>query len=123
MPSFVRKAKGLGVALACVDGIDVMPDPPQVAMLHVAVRGDRERINEAVLEIARDHRTLISGEFAPTPIPNIQRAELSIGAPALEIPTSEIAELYAELVSRVARPKKRRGTSPGSAAASRARKA
>jgi threonine aldolase len=123
MPSFVRKAKELGVALARVDGIDVMPDPPQVAMLHVAVRGDRERINEAVLEIARDHRTLISGEFAPTPIANIQRAELSIGAPALEIPTSEIAELYAELVSRVARPKKRRGTSPGSAAASRARKA
>jgi threonine aldolase len=122
MPSFVRKARELGVALARVDGVDVVPDPPQVAMLHVAVRGDRDRVNEAVLEIAKDHRTLISSEFRPTEIPNVQRAELSIGASALEIPTAEIAELYAELVSRAARPK-RRGTSRGSSAASRARTA
>jgi threonine aldolase len=108
MPSFVRKAKQLGVALARVDGIDVIPDPPQVAMLHVAARGDRERVNEAVLEIAKDRRTLISGPFAPTAVPNVQRTELSIGAPALEIPTAEIAELYAELVSRAARPKRAR---------------
>lgn len=123
MPSFVRKAKELGVALSRVDGIDVNPDPPQVAMLHVAVRGDRGRVNEAVLEIAKEHRTLISSEFGPTAIPNVQRTELSIGAPALEIPTAEIAELYAELVSRAARPTPPRGTSRGSSTASRARKA
>jgi threonine aldolase len=122
MPSFVRKAKEIGIALSRVDGCDVIPDPPQVAMLHVAVRGDRGRVNEAVLEIAKEHRTLISGEFGPTAIPNVQRTELSIGAPALEIPTSELAELYAELVSRATRPK-RQGTSRGSSAASRARKA
>jgi threonine aldolase len=121
MASFVRKAKEIGVALARVDGIDVIPDPPQVAMLHVAVRGDLERVNEAVLDIAKEHRTLISGEFRPTEIANIQSTELSIGAPALEIPTSEITDLYAELVSRAARPS-RRGTSRGSSAASRARK-
>jgi threonine aldolase len=100
MPSFVRKAREIGAALARLDGIDVIPDPPQVAMLHVAVRGDRERLNEAVFEIAKEHRTLIAGGFAPTEIPNVQRTELSIGAPALEIPTSEIAELYAELLTR-----------------------
>ena len=122
MPAFVRKAKEIGIALSRVDGCDVIPDPPQVAMLHVAVRGERERVNEAVLEIAKEHRTLIAGGFGPTEIPSVQRTELSIGKPALEIPTSEIAELYAELVSRAARPK-RRGTSRGSSAAARARKA
>jgi threonine aldolase len=123
MPSFVRKAKEIGAALARIDGCDVIPDPPQVAMLHVAVRGDLERVNEAVFGIAKDRRTLISAEFRPTAIPNVQRTELTIGAPALEIPTPEIVELYAELVSRAARPKKRPGTSRGSSAASRARKA
>src|ERR1051326_3703324 len=103
MPSFVRKAKEIGAALARVDGVTVVPDPPQVAMLHVAVRGELERVNEAVLEIAKERRTLIAAGFDPTPLSNVQRTELGIGAPTLEVPTKEIAELYTELVSRAAK--------------------
>jgi len=109
MPSFVRKAKEIGAALGRIDGIDVVPRPPQVAMLHVFVRGELERVREAALEIARERRTLIAAYFAPTPLPAIQRTELGIGAPSLEVPTEEIAELYAELVERAsAAPKRRR---------------
>jgi threonine aldolase len=111
MPSFVRKAKEIGAALSRVDGVTVVPDPPQVAMLHVAVRGELERVNETVLEIAKERRTLIAAGFDPTPLPDIQRTELGIGAPSLEVPTKEIAELYAELVSRVAAPRRRRAPS------------
>jgi threonine aldolase len=103
MPSFVRKAKEIGAALARVDGVTVVPDPPQVAMLHVAVRGELDRVNDALLEIAKEHRTLLASGFDPTPLPNVQRTELGIGAASLEVPTREIAELYAELVSRAAR--------------------
>src|SRR5690349_7169922 len=59
MPSFVRKARAIGTALAKVEGVDVVPDPPQVAMLHVHVRGDLERLRETLFEIARERRTLI----------------------------------------------------------------
>jgi len=126
MPSFVRKAREIGEALARVDGVAVVPDPPQVAMLHVAVRGDADRIDDALWQIAKERRTLIASRFVTTPLPNVQRTELGIGAPSLEVPTEEIAELYAELVSRAAarpRPARRRGTSRGSGAASRARRA
>jgi hypothetical protein len=102
MASFVRKAREIGVALARVDGVDVVPDPPQVAMLHVCVRGDLERMRDAVYEIAKERRTLIAGYFAPTPVPGVQITELGIGASTLDVPTAEIAELYAELVSRSA---------------------
>src|SRR6185436_4530585 len=44
MPSFVSKAREIGAALAGLDGIDVVPDPPQVAMLHVYVRGELDHI-------------------------------------------------------------------------------
>lgn len=116
MPSFVRKAKEIGAALARIDGVTVVPDPPQVAMLHVAVRGELERVNEVLFELAKERRTLIASRFVPTPLPDVQRTELGIGAPSLEVPTDEIAELYAELVSRSAEPA-RRGTSRGSRAA------
>ena len=122
MPAFVRKAKEIGVALARIDGVDVVPDPPQVAMLHVHVRGEHERVLEALFEIAKERRTLISGDFNRTKVARVQMTELSVGSATLDVPTSEIAELYAELVSRAARPK-RQGTSRGSSAASRARKA
>src|SRR5262249_9766179 len=61
-----------------------------------------ERVRDATLEIATERRTLIAGFFAPTPLPDVQRTELGIGAPSLDVPTEEIAELYAELVSRAA---------------------
>jgi threonine aldolase len=107
MPSFVRKAKGIGAALARVDGVDVVPDPPQVAMLHVHVRGELERLRDALYQIAEERRTLIAGYFAPTAVANVQMTELSIGATTLDVPTEEIAELYAELVSRAAAPSRR----------------
>jgi threonine aldolase len=116
MPAFVRKAKEIGAALARVEGVAVVPDPPQVAMLHVAVRGEHDRVNDELLEIAKERRTLIASRFGRTPLSNVQRAELGIGAPSLEVPTEEIAELYAELVSRAATPT-RRGRPPGSRAA------
>jgi threonine aldolase len=108
MPSFVRKTKEIGRALARLDGVTVVPDPPQAAMLHVAVRGELERLDDLVLEIAKERRTLIATGFEPTPLPNVQRTELGIGESALEIPTREIAELYAELVRRAAAPPSRK---------------
>ena len=107
MPSFVRKAKDIGVALARIEGVDVVPDPPQVAMLHVFVRGELERLRDELFAVAKERRTLIAAYFAPTPLPNVQKTELSIGASSLDVPTDEIAELYAELVSRSSAPPRR----------------
>lgn len=107
MPSFVRKAREIGIELAQIDGVDVVPDPPQVAMLHVHVRGELERVRDALFEIAKERRTLIAGYFAPTAVPAVQMTELGMGAASLEVPTEEIAELYAELVSRASAPPRR----------------
>jgi threonine aldolase len=102
MPELVAKARELGEALAQVEGIRVVPDPPQVAMLHVFVEGELERVRDAALDIAEETSTLIAGGFAPTALPTVQRTEIGVGTPTLEVPTAEIAELYAELVRRAA---------------------
>jgi threonine aldolase len=112
MPSFVRKAREIGAALSRLDGIDVVPDPPQVAMLHVHIRGERDRLIDALYEIAKERRTLISGYFGPTSVPGVQMTEIGVGPPTLDVPTTEIAELYEELVRRAA--KRRRARQPAS---------
>jgi threonine aldolase len=103
MPALVRKAREIGIGLAKVDGIDVVPDPPQVAMLHVHVRGDLERLQDVLFAIAKERRTLIAGYLAPTAVPRVQMTEISVGLATLDVPTDEIAELYAELVKRAAK--------------------
>ena len=102
MPSFVAKAQEIGAALAGVDGVDVVPDPPQVALLHVFVRGELDRLREAALDIAEERQILIAGWFSPTPLPGVQVTELSVGSSTLDVPAEEIAQLYAELLSRAA---------------------
>jgi threonine aldolase len=101
IPSYVEKAREIGAALASVDGVDVLPDPPQVAMLHVFVRGELERVRDAVAAIAEERQVMIGG-FGSTPLPLVQRTELAVGASTMEVPTDEIAELYAEVVARAA---------------------
>ncbi len=122
MASYVRKAKEIGAALSRIDGVDIVPDPPQVAMLHVFVRGELERVRDAALAIARERRTLIAAGFGPTPLPNVQRTELGIGAPSLDVPTDEITELYAELVARASAPASRRGSARVSSASTSAKR-
>ena len=102
MPELVAKARDLGDALARVDGVHVVPDPPQVAMLHVYVEGELERVREAALDIAEETSTLIAGGFAPTPLPTVQRTEIGVGIRTLEVPSPDVAELYADLVRRAA---------------------
>jgi hypothetical protein len=116
MPSFVRKAKEIGTALARVDGVDVVPDPPQVAMLHIFIRGELERVRDAVPEIAKGHRTVIAGLIGPTALPRVQKTELGIGLSTLDVPTAEIAELYAELVERANSAPRRRRSARGASA-------
>ena len=103
IPSFVSKAQEIGAALAGVDGVEVVPDPPQVAMLHVFVRADIERLRDASLDIAEERQTLVAGWFSPTQLPSVQVTELAVGPSTLDVPTDEIAELYAELLSRARR--------------------
>jgi len=80
MPAFVRKAKAIGRALVQVGGGAVIPDPPQVAMLHVFVRGELERLCDVLRRVdardpdGRDRRALRGARHAS--VAPSQRARL-----------------------------------------------
>ena len=97
MPEFVARATELAAALVDLDGIDVLPDPPQTAMFHVFVRRELEPLNEAALDVAERTRTFI-GSFRPTEVPWTQMGELTIGAAGLDVPVEEARELYREVL-------------------------
>jgi threonine aldolase len=96
-------AAALGAELAKRDWIDVVPDPPQTPMLHVYLRGDRERLVEAALDVAEERRTWLFGPLADSPLPELHKAELQVCEPGLEVTAEEAGALFDEVRERAAR--------------------
>ena len=98
MPEFVAHARELGAALAELDDVDVVPDPPQAAMLHLHVRRPLEQLKETSLDLSERTGVWLPDGWRTTESPQVQRVELSIGADALAVPPAEAADLYRELL-------------------------
>jgi threonine aldolase len=98
MPAYVEHARALGAALARLDDVSVVPDPPQVAMFHLHVRRPLEALKEAVLDVAERTGVWLRAAWEPTEDSAVQRTELSFGETALEVAPEEGAELYRELL-------------------------
>jgi threonine aldolase len=97
MPEFVARANELAAALGALDGVEIVPDPPQTAMFHLHVHRELERLNEAALDIAERTSTFI-GYFAATESPGVQMTELTVGAASFQVAVGEARELYSELL-------------------------
>jgi threonine aldolase len=102
MPVYVEHARALGMALAALDDVSVVPDPPQVAMLHVHVRRPLDRLQEAAFDVSEEHGVWVGRSWTPTEDPAVQRSELWIGEDALDVPPEEAATLYREVLERAA---------------------
>jgi len=102
MEEYFARARELAAGLAALDGVDVVPDPPQTPFLHLHLRRDGEGLREAALDIAEERGIWLGRQFAATPLPAVQMLELPIGASTLELPVAEIVALFGELLERSA---------------------
>jgi threonine aldolase len=102
MPELVARARAVGEALATLDDVTVVPDPPQAAMFHLVVRRPLEALNDASYAVTRESRTWLCGEFGATDDPGSQRTEVSLTAANLDVPVDDVVELFGELLRRAA---------------------
>jgi threonine aldolase len=65
MPQRRASAVAIAAALTPVDGIRVMPAPPQVSMFHLHFDSDAEVLDRARLALAQRDSVWIGGRFAP----------------------------------------------------------
>jgi len=103
MEACYRHAVALGAELAKRDWIDVVPDPPQTPMLHLYLRGDRERLVEAALDVAEERRTWLFGRLADSPLPELHMVELQVCEPGLALSAEEAGALFDEVRERAGR--------------------
>jgi threonine aldolase len=98
IPELVTHARELGTALAALDGVEIVPDPPQTTMFHLYVHRPLEPLQEAALDQAERTGTFL-GFVRPTDRPEVQRLELTIGPASLEVPVAEAKALWAEVLA------------------------
>lgn len=102
MGAYHAKAREMAAALGALPGVRVTPDPPQTNMMRVYLPGDGERLKQAALDVAEETGVWLTRGLAPSEVPGYHAVELSVGDAALDIPTEEIAALFADWLGRAA---------------------
>lgn len=98
--AFLERARSLAAALAGIDGVEIVPDPPQTPLFHVLLRGSRKALADAALSLAEERKVFVFGNPAPTSSPSWQRHEVMVGETTLALEPDEVRTLYAEIVER-----------------------
>ena len=104
MPVYLEHARALAAELATLDGLEVVPDPPQTPLFHVLLRGERERLVDAALSVAEDRKVFLFADPSSTASPHFWRHEVMVGDVTLSLSPHEARDLYAEILERASSP-------------------
>ena len=100
MQAYHDKALELANILSEFPQITIVPNPPHTNMMHVYIRGNRERLDEASLYVAAESKTLLFHAVTPSPVPELYKVELSVGDATLDLNDDEIRSLFQMLLER-----------------------
>lgn len=90
MPARLTHARAIAAALADVDGIRVVPDPPQTPMMHLLFSVDEERFRANARRLAEEDGVWLWPEPMATADPEVVRCELSVGRATCRLTPEEV---------------------------------
>lgn len=99
MPAYVEHARAIAVELRKVEGIEVVPDPPQTPMMHVRLRTDAESFLKVARLIAAERGIWTWPRSAPTWSAQWRKVELTVGDATLGFTPAEVAGLLSAFVT------------------------
>ena len=98
MPEYLEHAKAIAAELAKLDGVLVVPDPPQTPMMHLLVATTPQRFADGVRALATEQGVWAWGDAATTPDPQVQRLELSVSEATCAFSAAEVAAIIGRYV-------------------------
>jgi len=100
MPGYLNHARAIAAALDGVPGVRMIPDPPQVPMMHLLLSTSREAFAAASRRLAADQGIWTWPQAVPTADPAMQRVELTVGDATCEFQPAEVRDIVAALAAR-----------------------
>jgi len=98
MADNLAHARAIAAALNEMDGVQVIPDPPQVPMMHIALPTTANAFNAGVRKLAKEQKLWAFGGSAPTDVPGYRMVELYVGDATLELTPTDIAAAVQEFL-------------------------
>jgi hypothetical protein len=97
MPAYLEHARAIADALRGLDGVTVVPDPPQTPMLHLLLATSPEAFKETARELAGEGLWTWPGAL-PALDPRTCRVELSVGEATCGLTPAEVAGVLSRFV-------------------------
>jgi threonine aldolase len=98
MASYYKHARKVARELAKIDGVEIVPDPPQTPMMHIYLRTTADHFNAAVRRMATEQGLWTFGGSQPADVPGYRKVELYVGDAALALTPIEIASAIRSLL-------------------------
>ncbi len=98
MGDYYDKATEIADALRGHPDVEVVPDPPQVPMMHVRLRTSAAWLREAALDLAEETGTWTFAESVPTDSPSWRLVELTVGEATMGFAGGEVGQLFDRLL-------------------------
>ena len=99
MPDYLHHARAIADALRDLPGVRVIPDPPQVSMMHLMLATSQEGFTAAARRLAAERGVWTWPQAMTTADPGVQRVELAVGDATLDLEPSEVRDIIAALVA------------------------
>ena len=99
MPGYLSHAHQIASALRGVEGVRVVPDPPQVPMMHLLLCSTPDRFAAAARRLAEQQQVWTWPNAMTTLDPGVQRVELSVGDATCALPPARVRDIITALVA------------------------
>ena len=98
MAAYVEHAKAIAAVLAGIEGVQVVPDPPQTPMMHLHLETTAAQVTAGIRRMATEQRLWTWGGSSPTDTPGVRRVELTVGDATLAMAPAEVADAVRALL-------------------------
>jgi threonine aldolase len=98
MPRYLSHARAIAAALCAVPGVRIVPEPPQVPMMHLLLATAPDRFTAAARRLAVERRIWAWPEAKVTADPGVQRVELSVGDATCALPPDQVRDIVTALL-------------------------
>ena len=98
MPGYLNHARAIAAALADVAGVRVVPDPPQVSMMHLLLATTLDAFAAAARQLAAEQGIWAWPDALTTSDPGVQRVELSVGDATCALQPEQVRDIIAALI-------------------------
>ena len=98
MGAYVEHAQAIAAALTEVDGVLVVPDPPQTPMMHIHLRTTEAAVTAGIRRMATEQGLWTWSGSSPTDTPGYRRIELTVGDATLGLTPVDVTDAVRALL-------------------------